>query len=271
MKKNNKKKRRKKKKKIRKGFVSAAAFILAAVVVVFCIYHIVYKTDFFMLKGVDIEGLSSYTEDYIVDACGIVMGEKIFTVDREYIKLRLEQEIYIKEARVLYELPDRLYIKVTERQETYQIQCGDKYVITDEDGIVMNVYDEKSQLLTIESLTDVIYNIGDNIKFEGVGDSGKVFGLINYIDEYGEGVINSEFTVAKNDSAILDTEYGVQIKIDLDVDVGYQFSAALSIISDRLANNLTVANGDTIDFTKISDGTPVYVTEENPQLEDDNG
>lgn len=250
------KKKRKKKRKIRKSFISTAAFFLAAVFIVFCIYHIAFKTDYLNIKGIDVVGNNYYESDYIIGKSEVELGENIFKIDRAKVKENIEKETYIKTARVVYELPDRIYIEINERQEQYQIGYNKEYIITDEDGVVLNVYNEKSNLITIESLTNVIYNIGDIVVFNGVDDVKKIFETLDYCtSEFGSDTIN-KLTVLNNNAVLLDTEYGTKVKVDLEDDVKYQISFAMEIITERLNNNLTVTSG-LIDFTKGD--SPVYI------------
>ena len=257
------KKRRKKKKKIRKTFVSTAAFFSAAVVIVFCIYHVAFKTDYLYIKGIDVVGNKTYEKEYIIEKSEIKLGEKIFEIDKGKVKENIEKEIYVKSARVVYELPDRIYIEVNEREEEYQIAFNNEYIVTDKEGVVLNIYNEKSQLLTIESLTDVIYNIGNKIEFNGIDNINAIFETLNYcLSEFGSDTMN-KLTVLNENSVLLDTEYGTKIKINLEDDVKYQMTFAMKIITERLNNNQTVLT-DLIDFTKGD--SPVYI--EDFQMED---
>lgn len=256
-------KRSRKKRRVSKLFISTAAFFTAAVVVVYCIYYVYFKTPYLDLIAIDIIGNEFYDNEYLKKISGIELGEKIFSIDRSSIKEILEKEIYIKEARVLYELPNRVYIEVDERKEKYQIAYNNEYICLDDNGIVLNKYSEKSDLLTIESLTDVIYNIGDRIEFKGIDDINVVFDALEYCkEEFGSETV-TKITVAEENSVIIDTEYDTKIRINLKNDLKYQINFAMEIINDRLNNNLTVAS-DLIDFTKGD--SPVYI--EDFQMED---
>jgi len=257
------KRKRKKKRKIRKAFISTAAFFSAAVVIIFCFYHVTFKTDYLNIEGIDVVGNKAYDKDYIIEKSEIELGEKIFDIDRGKIKENIEKEIYVKSARVVYELPDRIYIEINEREEEYQIAYNNEYIVTDKDGVVLNIYNEKSQLLTIESLTDVIYNIGDTIEFNGTDNISAIFETLEHcLSEFGSDTIN-KLTVLNENSVLLDTEYGTKIKINLEDDVKYQMTFAMKIITERLNNNMTVTS-DLIDFTKGD--SPVYI--EDFQMED---
>lgn len=256
------KKRKKKKirKKFRKLFVSTAAFIMAAVVVVFCCQYVYFETDYFDIKGVRVSGNSTYTDDYIKTKSQIEDGEKIFSIDRQRVKDIIEDEIYVEKARVIYELPDRVLIELTERQEKYQILSGNEYIVTDKDGFVLRTGSEKNELITIESLTDVLYNIGETMQITGIENVNSIFDTVDYINgEFGTETVKGLY-IDSNNSFLLDTEYGTYIRISLDKDVKYQIVFAMKIINERINNNLVVVNG-LIDFTKGD--SPVYVEDFN--------
>lgn len=250
-----KKKKKKVKKKFRKLFVSTAAFMTAAVVIIFCIYYVYFETDYFDISEVRVSGNILYNKDYIIDKSLIEAGKKIFSVDRHKVKDIIEDEVYVKNTRVVYELPNKVFIELTERQEKYQIFYNNVYVVTDNEGFVLRTSTEKNQLITIESLTDVLYNVGEIIQITGIENVQSIFQTIDYINSgFGSETVKSLY-IDSNNSFLLETEYGTFIRIELDEDINYQIVFAMKIINERLNNNLVVANG-LIDFTKGD--SPVY-------------
>ncbi len=250
------KKRKKKRRKFRKLFVSTAAFITAAVVVIFCVYYVYFETDYFNVAEICVSGNSSYESDYIVDKSRIKKGQKIFSVERSEIREIISRETYVKSVRVIYELPDKILIKISERQEKYQVHFNNEYIVIDDEGIVLRNGPEKNELITIESLTDVLYNIGETIQFSGVYDASEILRAADYInEEFGTDAVKG-LSVDSDDSFLLKTEYGTCVKIKLNEDIKYQVVFAMKIINERLNNNLVVSNG-LIDFTKGD--SPVYI------------
>lgn len=250
-----KRRTKKKKKKFRKLFVSTAAFITAAVVIIFCIYYIYFRTDYFNVTEIHVTGNSTYNKDYIIDKSQIETGDKIFSIDRSRVKRILEDEAYVEKARIVYELPNKVLIELTERQEKYQIIFNQEYIVTDKYGVVLRTDTEKNELLTIESLTDVLYNVGEKVQITGVENIDSIFQTIDYIDnEFGSETVK-DLKIYSDNSFLLGTEYGTFIKIELDEDIKYQIVFAMKIINERLNNNLDVTNG-LIDFTKGD--SPVY-------------
>ncbi len=249
------KKRKKKKSKYRKLFVSTAAFITAAVLIVFCIYYVYFETDYFNLTEIKVIGNINYDQDYIIDKTQIEIGKKIFSVDRGNVRTLIEKEVYVEKARVIYELPNIILIKLAERLEKYQIIYNEQYIVCDKDGIILRVGKEKNELITIESLTDVLYNEGESIQFTGIDNIHSVFNTVEYINsEFGSNTVKNMYIISNN-SFLFETEYGTFIKVKLDNDIKYQIVFAMKIINERLNNNLDVTNG-IIDFTKGD--SPVY-------------
>ncbi len=253
-------KKRKKKRRFRKLFVSTAAFVTAAVIVVFCIYYVYFETDYFNITEVKIDGNATYDDQLILDKSEIVIGDKLFSVNRNDVKEKLLQQVYVEDARVVYELPNKIYILITERQEKYQIYYNNNYVIIDKHGIVLRTDTIINELKTIESLTDVLYNVDEEIKFADIDNVKSIFDAIDYIESEFDSETITSLWVDKDNSVLLKTKYGTFIKMKLNEDIKYQAVFAMKIINERLNNNLPVFNG-LIDFTKGD--SPVYVEDFN--------
>lgn len=253
-------KKKKKRKKFRKLFVSTAAFITAAVVIIFCLYYVYNETNYFDIKEVHVSGNITYNKDYLIEKSQIEIGKKIFSIDRNRVKDIIDDEVYVEKARVIFELPNKILIEITERQEKYQVLYNNEYIVTDGNGIVLRTGNEKNELITIESLTDVLYNVGESIQFAGIENINDIYSTVDYINsEFSSETVKSLY-IDSNNVLLLGTEYGTFIRINLDEDVKYQIVFAMKIINERLNNNLVVSNG-LIDFTKGD--SPVYIEDYN--------
>ena len=114
------------------------------------------------------------------------------------------------------------FLDISEREEKYQVFYRSQYIIIDKNGIVLRISNDKSSLLTIESYTDIVYNVGDSIQFAGVENNKKIFDAIEYLNnEYGSDAVSAYFVDLKN-SFLFETLYGTKVRIDLSEDVGYQ-------------------------------------------------
>jgi len=91
-------------------------------------------------------------------AAGVgVMGNNIFSVEPQAAAERLAALPTVREATVWPELPDRLVIRITERQPVLVWQLGADRFLVDERGVVMAVNPpaERGQDLPIVNVRDV--------------------------------------------------------------------------------------------------------------------
>ncbi len=256
-----KKKKKKKNSNIKKRkLTSAAAILSAAVVVIIILFILIFKTSIFEIKKIYVKGNVKYNNNYIIEKSGVKIGEKIYDVRKKNIIQNITDDPYVKSVLVSYSLPDKLNIAIIERTEQIIIVNNGKYIISDIDGYALReeTYLD-SNLITIESFINVIYNIGKSIKFEDADYSNKVFNLINYvIENYGSDTIKN-IIIYDLQTVKLETKYGTAIKFDINEDFNYQLEFSLQIINSRMENGKTI-QGE-IDFKKGEN--PIYTDNNN--------
>lgn len=257
------KKKRARRRKIRRVFSSAVAMLLATATVVFCLHYIVNETEFFDINGLEVFGNTVYTDDFLIDKLGINLGESLFKVDRHEIANKLKSEVYVKDCKVSYSIPNKIRISVDERIEKYLILYNDETIIVDNEGIVLDGFNQYNNLFTIECFTDVIYNIGEVIKIQGIDDFSKIDKFVDYVNSTSLGDELQKISIGKDGLIVILTKYGTSIKLKLTDDINYNYNFGLEIIKSRIKNNEEVQNG-LIDFTKGE--SPVYSN--IPRMED---
>lgn len=254
MKRKNKRKYKNKKKIV--FLFKFAAYIFAAILFVYPFYHLYFKTDIFDVKEIQITGNQKYDSSYIVEKSNMKLGQKILDTRLKEIKKNLEKEIYIKEARVNFELPNKIKISLVERVPKYQFLYEGKYIVTDLEGFVLKIDEQNNELITIESLSKILYNEGKSIEISKIDNFKSINNAIDYLTAKFSKQKLIKLTILENNSIRFLTEYGTKVIISLRDDVAYQVIFAMEIISDRLNKNLSVSNG-IIDFTKGL--SPVYI------------
>ncbi len=95
-------------------------------------------SDLLTVRRLDLGGAILTTPQQVADAGG-VQGHNIFTVDTQGIAERLIALPTIREAEVRSELPDRLVVRLVERQPATIWQAGDSRFLIDADGFVLAV------------------------------------------------------------------------------------------------------------------------------------
>ncbi len=244
-----KKRRKKVRRKIRKIYISTVAVIMATVTVVFCANYLMYKTDIFNITGFKIEGHKVYSFEYLISKTGVAIGQKLFSINRKEIEEILEKEVYIEDCRVSYYIPNKVSIKITEREERYLIYYNDDTVITDKYAYALDGNYQNNELFPIESFVPVIYNVGEEVKIDGLHSFNKINELLKYSDSLSEGDKIQKIYIYEENIISLDTKYGMQIKFELNEDSEYSYKFGLTVIKTRLQEGEEV-KGCLLDFTK---------------------
>ncbi len=113
--------RRRRRRKSGGGFYYILAGLFAAVGVFVCI------NVFFKVEYIEIEGLTKYAPQLVIDSCGIYEGDRLFRVKRDDVEERLtEQFAYIERVRVKRKLPSTIVLVIE--------QCEPAGFFRDENG-----------------------------------------------------------------------------------------------------------------------------------------
>ena len=141
--KNVKKKRRLKKRYLLKIFL----FLLLCAGVYFGV-HI----DYFTVEGIAVVGNEDISDDEILKLSELKTGENIFDVHPLFAQHRIKQNLYIEKVRVKRKLPNKIEISVTERSGQAQFLMGKRFVITDGEGMVLDIAKEQKEVPLVENV-----------------------------------------------------------------------------------------------------------------------
>ncbi len=170
-------------------------------------------------------------------------------MDRKQIEETLKKEIYIKDCKVSYYIPNKVKIKITEREEKYLIYYNEDAIITDLSGYVLDGNYQNNELFPIESFADVIYNVGDKVKINGLYSFDKIYELLEYSCSLGESDEIQKIYIYDDSIVCVDTKYGMKIKLELNEEANYSYNFGLAVIKTRLQQGEEI-KGCLLDFTK---------------------
>jgi cell division protein FtsQ len=108
-------------------------FVLAAVAAGLFTW-LVFFTSTFTIKAVEITGSRIRSVQYVREESGIDAYRNIVTLPAAKISGRLEQDPWIKEARVGRRLPHTVTITVTERKPVALVDCNGAFFLVDGSG-----------------------------------------------------------------------------------------------------------------------------------------
>ncbi|MGE0132138.1 MAG: cell division protein FtsQ/DivIB [Blastocatellales bacterium] len=100
------------------------------------LFHLFAGSRFFALRGVDVKGNSLLSVDEVETMVKAVVPRGVLNADLDQIRSKLESYPLIREAEVARLLPDRLRVRIVERQPIALARRGSSVVCVDDDGVM---------------------------------------------------------------------------------------------------------------------------------------
>ncbi len=247
------KQRQQNKKLRRRVFYASLFFVLIAVFTAVCFIV------FFKIKTVEVEGVSRYTEEQIIEAFGVEYGSNLysFTASDKETELVLELP-YLNKVIIERDLPSTIVIHVEEKKPDMYVEIsGEKYLLTDNMQI-LEYTDEPAKLygllkLDMEPETVGRCIVGEKLLFADVrtGDiiaqafsdirAAKLTSRVTYIDA------NNRFGIYIG----IDGKYDIYMGDIDEFDTKLAFAAG---IVDKLATLPEGSENGDIDVSEINKG-----------------
>lgn len=173
-------KKLKRKRRIRLAIVVTAFSLLLALIISPIVMFFVFRVNKY-----NVEGISRYSREQIIAACGIEEGKSLLFVDVEEVEAAVEKALpYTDDVKITKKLPDTLVIRYGETKESFAIQLsGGTYALTDSKLKVLEVVSAVPEGLTlIQGAVPVEFEAGELMAFaktgEGKDATDKTFSLI---------------------------------------------------------------------------------------------
>jgi len=123
-----------------KRYISKASAVYIAVGVVLIAVMTIFGTSAFMgTSGFIVDGISVYTEDEVVEASGLSIGDNLLFINIQAASQSIKDALpFVSDVQVTRKLPDIIHIAITEsRAIAYILFAGEFYVI-DSSGRVLD-------------------------------------------------------------------------------------------------------------------------------------
>lgn len=138
----------KKKKRRKKRYLLRFLILILLCVGAYMLLHI----DYFTVDGVIVAGNKEISDQEILKLSRIEVGDNIFDVHPMIARKRIKENLYIDTARVRRKLPNMIEITVSERSGKAQFVMGKKYVVTDNEGRVLDIAGEMQKTTLVENV-----------------------------------------------------------------------------------------------------------------------
>ena len=175
-------------------------------------------SGFFTVAYIEVKGNSHFTGEEIRNIAHAVPGHNIiYDPGKKQITEYLEQNPYIKTARVGRKLPSTLVITVEERDENFAFRYDDDYLIMDEDGILLRKSRTEPKLTMVSGMIVNRIKLGEVIGTEKKPVFDKLIELMKEVkkgDLYFVSIDISDMAGGGNnvkanifDTLVVDTDY----------------------------------------------------------------
>jgi len=143
------KKPRKKKKRKKKNWLLR---IIVVIIIGIALYFSL-SSALFDVNKIEVKNNNYYTAEQIIQMSGAKIGVNLFEAETRNMKEKLLKNSYMKNVSVNRTLPSTITITVEERKEATVIPYGEKYIILDENGLVLRHSDIEPKLTLLLGMT----------------------------------------------------------------------------------------------------------------------
>lgn len=144
----------KRRKRIRRKRIILFTIILLCVLVTLCL-----KLSFFNIKNVEVKNNSIISSNELIKQSGIVKGVNIFMASLKSYKENIKQNPYIMDVNIHKRFPDTISISIKERKAAFYAQDGNKYIVVDKSGVVL---EKKDNLKGMKLIRLDGFNVGNS-------------------------------------------------------------------------------------------------------------
>ena len=134
-------------------------------IIVFTIAMFIFSiSSFFTVDSIDVRGNVYFTADEVINMAHAAPGKNlIYHPDKKNIVNYLEQNPYIKKAKVSRHFPSTLVITIDERKQLGAIKYDKDYLIVDGEGILLRRTHTTPKLTLIEGIVVKKITLGEEI------------------------------------------------------------------------------------------------------------
>ncbi len=145
--------------------------------------YLVSQLNYFNVNGIAVIGNEGVTDAEVVKLSEIKMGESVFKVHPLLVQHKIKKNLYIESVNVNRKLPDKVEIIVKERPLLAQFHKDAKFVVTDSEGMVLDITKKEHQATIIEGVTVTGAEKKKTIELKETQGLKRALDLLNTTDE----------------------------------------------------------------------------------------
>lgn len=182
------------------------------------LYHTMIEAPWLKLEEIEIMGLEKLDRIEVLNAMGLRKGQCVLSIDSESVAERLKMLPAVKDASVRFESGGCIVAAIVEREPAAIIQCGDRRLQMDNDGILFSeaAADDKGALPLITGLCDSKLKQGDRINPRSLGLIREFLTAIDHSKSWLAGTAINECAWSENGFTLVLGERAVPVDIGKD-------------------------------------------------------
>lgn len=242
---------------------------VSIVAIVLIVGVILSLTVLFKTQAYEVSGNTKYTEEQIIEACGIKKGENIFLAPKRPAENRIKKAFpYVEESTVSFKIPDTIRIAVVEAVEGYLIKVNQtEYLVISTRGRILDRITDVSQynLPIFIGPTLTSGEVGDYVSYE----DDKVVTMIESITQtFADNGYQGITEIDATNMADISFTYENRIKVKLGIpeDLDYKIRTAMIIINDKIDSATTVKTAGILDVSRCNTTKRSYFDEVTPTV-----
>ena len=140
----------------------------------------------FNIKTIQVTNQEQIASETIISLSEIKTGENIFRFRRSQVAEKIEENAYIKTAKIHRKIPSTIQIEVEERKHAYSADFLGKYAYLDKQGYILEIAEESKEKPIIQGLTtkEEQMVVGNRLNKEDLEKLEDVIKIINATKEY---------------------------------------------------------------------------------------
>ena len=196
--------------------------ILIPIILLFTLIIILAFSPLFNITEIQIEGNFRLTENTIINASNIKIGQNILRIDKNKIKDNIKEIPYIDEVSIKRNWPDKLCISITEKQALAKIDVFGSVIVLDENGIVLESVSDATNLdiPLIENFEITNYGVNKNISLEENNKINNILEVLKILKK--NDMLNIVSKISQDTDIIINTKDGHIVNVGQINDLEYK-------------------------------------------------
>ena len=169
-------------KKLNTKRIAISFSVVLFLVICGTIYYL--TTPVFNISSILVYGNEKNSVDTYISLSGLnINGTNIFAFTNGNIKKRIKENSYVEEVKIERKFPNTVELYITERKVDYQINYLNSYIYLNNQGYVLEINEEKKDVLLIDGLTSLSDNIevGQRLANEDLIKLDTILKVTNYL------------------------------------------------------------------------------------------